>query len=139
MNSTNYLVVIAGPTAVGKTSLSISLAKYFKTVIISADSRQFYKEIPIGTAQPSHKELEEIKHFFIASHSVHHSINASDYEKESLMLLDKLFKTNNIVIACGGSGLYIDALCNGFDTEIPDADFEIREQLNNILQFTNVN
>jgi tRNA dimethylallyltransferase len=134
MKLNKYLVVIAGPTAVGKTSLSVSLAKKFNTVILSADSRQFYKELPIGTAQPSISELKKVEHFFIASHSIHNPINASDYEKEALELLEKQFKKYNLIILCGGSGLYIDALCNGFDKEMPDANLEIRNKLNEILQ-----
>lgn len=133
MNVNKYLVVIAGPTAVGKTALSISLAKKFKTVILSADSRQFYKEIPIGTAQPSYSELAEVEHFFIASHSIHNPINASDYEKKALELLENLFKKYNLIFLCGGSGLYIDALCHGFDKEMPDANYAIRNQLNYLL------
>lgn len=134
MSPDKYLIVIAGPTAIGKTSLSISLAKKFNTVVLSADSRQFYKEIPIGTAQPSASELKEIPHYFIASHSIHAPINASQFEKEALTLLESLFKKYSSVILCGGSGLYIDALCNGFDKEMPDADANIRNELNSIYE-----
>ncbi|NUM50397.1 MAG: tRNA (adenosine(37)-N6)-dimethylallyltransferase MiaA [Flavobacteriales bacterium] len=134
MNPDKYLVVIAGPTAVGKTSLSISLAKRLNTVILSADSRQFYKEIPIGTAQPSASELKKIPHFFISSHSIHTPINASQFEKEALTLLESLFNQHSLIILCGGSGLYIDALCNGFDKEMPDANLKIRAELNDIYQ-----
>jgi len=126
------LLVIAGPTASGKTSVAIQLAQYFKTAILSADSRQFYREMSIGTAKPEAEELAAAKHYFIHSHSVNELFSVGDFEKQGLALLDDLFKQHNIVILVGGSGLYIKALCEGFD-DIPQADEGIREQLNNEL------
>src|ERR1700745_2970641 len=110
-----HLLVIAGPTAVGKTSLSIQLAKYFNTEIISADSRQIYKEMSIGTAKPSFEEQQGITHHFIDHLSVEQPYTAGDFEKDVLKKLDALFERHDIVILCGGSGLFIDAVCNGFD------------------------
>ncbi|MDB4926271.1 tRNA (adenosine(37)-N6)-dimethylallyltransferase MiaA [Mucilaginibacter sp.] len=124
------LLVIAGPTASGKTAVAIRLAQHYKTVIVSADSRQFYREMSIGTAKPSIDELAAAKHYFIDSHTVNQTFSVGDYEKQGLALLDELFKIHDIVILVGGSGLYIKALCEGFD-DIPQADPEIREQLNN--------
>lgn len=124
------LLVIAGPTASGKTAVAIRLAQYYKTVIVSADSRQFYQEMSIGTAKPSADELDAAKHYFIDSHTVNQKFSVGDYEKQGLALLDELFKIHDMVILVGGSGLYIKALCEGFD-DIPQADPEIREHLNN--------
>lgn len=124
------LLVIVGPTAVGKTALAIKLAVQFNTVIISADSRQFYREMSIGTAKPSHEELSSVKHYFINSHSINESFTAGDFEKQSLALLDDLFKIHNVVILAGGSGLYVKAVCEGFD-EFPETGTQIREKLNN--------
>lgn len=126
------LIVIAGPTAIGKTSLAIRLADYYKTEIISADSRQFYREMSIGTAKPSESELNSVKHHFINSHSIHDSFNAGDYEREVIELLNKLFKVHDQVILVGGSGLFINAVCNGFD-ELPAASEETRDELNRLL------
>jgi len=123
------LLVIAGPTASGKTAIAIQLAQYYNTVIVSADSRQFYKEMSIGTAKPGLEELAAVKHYFISSHSITENFSVGDYEKQGLALLDELFKTHDLVILVGGSGLYIKALCEGFD-DIPQADPGIREQLN---------
>ena len=128
------LLVIAGPTAVGKTSLSIQLAQHFNTEIISADSRQFYKELSIGTAKPSVEEMQEVKHHFVDSHSIHQDFNVNDYEHEVIPLLDNLFQTHPIVILTGGSGLYLDAICNGFDADLPEGNVEIRAELNQIYQ-----
>ncbi|MCC8423952.1 tRNA (adenosine(37)-N6)-dimethylallyltransferase MiaA [Mucilaginibacter sp. UR6-11] len=127
--SPKTLIVIAGPTASGKTAAAIRLAQYYKTVILSADSRQFYREMSIGTAKPDAGELAAAKHYFIDSHSVTEPFSVGDFEKQALTLLDELFKVHDLVILVGGSGLYIKALCEGFD-EIPQADPEIREQLN---------
>ena len=124
------LLVIVGPTAVGKTDLAIELAKYFKTEIISADSRQFYKEMSIGTAKPTAEELAAVKHYFINSHSITESFTAGDYEKQALLLIENLFKAHDIVILAGGSGLFIKAVCEGFD-ELPPADELLRSKLNN--------
>lgn len=126
------LIVIAGPTAIGKTSLAIRLADYYKTEIISADSRQFYREMSIGTAKPSEAELNSVKHHFINSHSIHDPFNAGDYEREVIELLNKLFKDHDQVILAGGSGLFINAVCNGFD-ELPAASEETRNELNRLL------
>jgi tRNA dimethylallyltransferase len=109
------LIVIQGPTASGKTALSIALAKHFNTVIVSADSRQFYKEMEIGTAKPNLQEQEGIKHYFIDSHHVNEPLSAAKYEKEALSVLENEFKTHNIIILVGGSGMFIDALCYGLD------------------------
>jgi tRNA dimethylallyltransferase len=122
------LVVILGPTGVGKTAVAIALAKKFSTSVISADSRQFYKEIPIGTAQPSKKELAEVKHFFIGENSVSETIDAGKYAGEVHALLEKEFQKNKIMIMCGGSGLYINAVLDGFDP-LPDTDAELRKEI----------
>jgi tRNA dimethylallyltransferase len=126
------LIIIAGPTAIGKTALAISLAKHFKTEIISADSRQFYREMNIGTAKPSEAELKEVKHHLINSHSVLDQFNAGDFEKESIELINKLFLDHDQVIMAGGSGLFINAVCDGFD-QLPVASEEIRDQLNKLF------
>jgi tRNA dimethylallyltransferase len=126
------LLVIAGPTASGKTAAAIRLAQHFNTVILSADSRQFYREMSIGTAKPDAEELLAAKHYFIDSHSINEPFSVGDFEKQGLALLDELFKDHTIVILVGGSGLYIKALCEGFD-DIPQADEGIREQLNSEL------
>ena len=123
------LVILLGPTAVGKTSLAIALAKKFNTVIFSADSRQLYKEIPIGTAQPTPQEIQEVAHFFIASNSITEHIDAGRYGKEARELLISEFKKHALIIMAGGSGLYMDAVINGFD-ELPDANPTIRAELN---------
>lgn len=122
------LVVIVGPTASGKTESAITLAKALNTEIISCDSRQFYKELDIGVARPSPEELAAVPHHFIASRSVIHPYNAYQYEHEALELLNKLFSHNDTVIAVGGSGLYIDALCNGINF-LPDPTPELRKAL----------
>lgn len=123
------LVILLGPTAVGKTSLAIALAKKFNTVIFSADSRQLYKEIPIGTAQPTPEEIQEVAHFFIASNSITEHIDAGRYGKEARELLISEFKKHALIIMAGGSGLYMDAVINGFD-DLPDANPTIRAELN---------
>jgi len=127
------LVVIAGPTAVGKTSLCINLAKQFTTDIISADSRQFYREMTIGTAKPSIEEMQGIKHHFIDSHSIEQIYDVGKYEIDVLLLLEKLFKEKDMIILTGGSGLYIKAVCEGFD-EMPEVNEGLREELN--LQYS---
>ena len=124
-----YLIIIAGPTAVGKTSTAIQVAKHFNTEIISADSRQIFNELNIGVARPSVEELAEVKHHFIANKSIVQYFSAGEYEREVIALLDDLFKTKNVVILCGGTGFYINAILNGFD-EIPPIDEKIREALN---------
>ncbi len=126
------LITVVGPTAIGKTKLAIDLATYFKTEIISADSRQFYKEMSIGTAVPSRHELESVPHHFIQHKSIQEIYNVGDFEKDALNVLDNLFKKHDIVIMVGGSGLYIDAVIYGLDT-FPEVDKEIRAKLNSIL------
>ncbi len=126
------LIVIAGPTAAGKTALAIQIAKHFKTEIISADSRQFYREMNIGTAKPSKEELAAVRHHLIDSHSVKDFYSVGDFEKKVISLLEKLFKTHEQVVLVGGSGLFINAVCNGFD-ELPVASEETRNNLNQLL------
>jgi tRNA dimethylallyltransferase len=109
------LLVIAGPTAVGKTALAISLAQQLNTSIISADSRQCYREMTIGTAKPSPEELAAVKHYFISSHSLEDHITAADFELLALQYLDEIFAKSSVAILCGGTGLYIKALCDGLD------------------------
>ena len=123
------LIVVVGPTAVGKTAMAIELAKYFKTEIISADSRQFYQELNIGTAKPSLEELKEAKHHFINSHLINEIYSAGDYERDALDKLEELFKEKDVVIAVGGSGLFIKALTEGLDN-LPKAPEGVREKLN---------
>jgi tRNA dimethylallyltransferase len=135
--SKKTLLVIAGPTASGKTAAAIRLAQHYNTVILSADSRQFYREMAIGTAKPDAEELAAAKHYFIDSHSITELFSVGDFEKQALTLLDELFLTHDIVILVGGSGLYIKALCEGFD-EIPQADAGIREQLNHEFNDTGI-
>ena len=127
------LIVIAGPTAVGKTELTIRLAQYFETEIISCDSRQLYKELKIGVARPSDKELRAAKHHFIASHSIHDEYNAGKYAREVNELLKKLFTQHDVVIMTGGTGLYIKAATEGLDL-LPTKNEKLREQLNYILE-----
>lgn len=127
------LIVIAGPTASGKTDAAIQLAKQLNTVILSADSRQFYKEMRIGTAVPSPKELHEVKHYFIQHISILNDYDVADYERDALKLLDKLFKEHDQVVMAGGSGLYIDAVCKGIDP-MPDITDETRQRVNSLLE-----
>ena len=124
------LIVIVGPTAVGKTSVAIALAKHFNTEIVSADSRQFYKEISIGTAKPSDEELLEVKHHFINSHSIQEVYSAGAFEKDALSVLEEIFSRKNIAIAIGGSGLFIKALTEGLDL-LPSPKAGVREKWNN--------
>lgn len=123
------LISIVGPTAIGKTKLAILLAKRYNTEIISADSRQFFKEMRIGTAVPSSEELNAAKHHLIQHKSVTETYTVGDFEKEAILLLDELFQHHDVVVMVGGSGLYIDAVTKGLD-EFPKVDVEIREQLN---------
>ena len=127
------LLVIAGPTAVGKTQLAIETALQCESVVLSADSRQFYREMKIGTAAPSNEELATVKHYFIGNLSIHDYYSVSKYEQDVLQLLPSLFAQHNVVVMTGGSGLYIDAVCNGID-ELPDPDPEIRQFVNNIYK-----
>jgi tRNA dimethylallyltransferase len=125
----NYLITIIGPTAIGKTSLSIALAQHFGCDIISCDSRQFFKEMKIGTAVPSEKELANAPHHFIQNKSIFDSYSVGDFEQEVLAKLDELFQKNNIQIMVGGSGLYVDAVLKGFD-EFPEIDPSVRAEIN---------
>ena len=126
--NTKTLIIVLGPTAIGKTSLSIQLAKHFNTEIISADSRQFYKELLIGAAPPSAKELSEVKHHFIQHLSVSQDYNVGKFEEDAIVKIEELFTKNDKVIVVGGSGLYIDAICKGFD-KMPETPSEIREEV----------
>jgi len=121
--------VIAGPTAVGKTAIAIELAKRLHTGIISADSRQCYREMSIGTAKPSVAEQQEVKHYFIDSFSVTEELDAADYEKLALGYLEEIFKTHDAAVVCGGTGLYIKALCEGLDA-MPGIDEAIAKDVN---------
>jgi tRNA dimethylallyltransferase len=127
-----HLIVIAGPTAIGKTALGVHLAKQFKTDVISADSRQFFHEMSIGTAKPTADEMQGVVHHFIDSHSITEPYNVGKFETEAIALLERLFKEKDIVIMVGGSGLYIDAVCKGFD-ELPEADEPVRNRINTML------
>jgi tRNA dimethylallyltransferase len=124
----NALILITGPTSIGKTKVAIEAAMHFQTEIVSADSRQIYRELAIGTAVPAPHELAKIKHHFIHTHSIHDNYNASRYETEAIDLLDNLFKKFSTIIMTGGSMLYIDAVCNGIDI-MPDVNPEIRQNL----------
>lgn len=129
----NHLITIVGATAIGKTSLSIALAKHFDCEIISCDSRQFYKEMTIGTAVPGQEELTQAKHYFIQNRSIHEDYNVGQFEKDTLELLNELFKKKDTVIMVGGSGLYVDAVLKGLDY-FPKVSSEIREKLNKELE-----
>lgn len=125
----NTLTIILGPTAVGKTDYAIKLAKEIGSPILNCDSRQIFKELTIGTAVPSKEQLSEVKHYFIQTNSITEHYTAGRYELEALALLKELFKEHNRIIMCGGSGLYIDAVCNGLDA-FPEADLKLRHTLN---------
>ena len=129
---TNYLIAIVGPTAIGKTALSIDLAKHYNSEILSADSRQFYKEMNIGTAVPEPEELAAVKHHFIQNRSIHDDYNVGDFEYDALKTLNELFEKNSIQVMVGGSGLYVNAVVNGLD-DFPKVDPEIRAELTNEL------
>ena len=129
---TKYLISIVGPTAIGKTALSIKLAQHFETEIISADSRQFFKEMQIGTAAPTSNELSSAKHHFIHHKSIKDQYNVGAFEKDALQCLEKLFQEKDIVIVVGGSGLYVDVITKGLD-DFPKVDSNIREKLNKKL------
>ena len=129
----NYLISIVGPTAIGKTSLSIAIAKHFNAEIISSDSRQFYKEMTIGTAVPSSVELALVKHHFIQDRSIYEEYNVGQLEKDAIDTLHTLFKKNKVVVMVGGSGLYVDAVLRGLD-DFPKVDTGIRTALKNQLE-----
>ena len=124
-----YLITIIGPTAIGKTAMSIHLANHFNCEIISCDSRQFFKEMTIGTAVPSKTELAAAKHHFIQNKSIFESYSVGDFEKEAIGKIDELFLTNDYVVLVGGSGLYVNAILKGFD-EFPEMDPSVREVIN---------
>ena len=128
MNKPN-LICIVGPTAVGKTDMAIQLAQTFQTEIVSADSRQLYKELEIGTAKPTVNQLNKVPHHFINSLSIHDTYDAGRFEQEALEKLENLFEENNVVLMVGGSGLFVDAVCNGMD-KFPMVTPELREKLN---------
>lgn len=125
---TKTVIIIAGPTAVGKTAVAIQLARYFNTEIISADSRQCFKELNIGVARPSTEELREVKHHFIASHSIHETVTAAGFEQFALQKVQELFLQHDVVIMVGGTGLYIKAFCEGLDV-MPEIDPAIRQSI----------
>lgn len=129
---TRTLICVVGPTAIGKTTLAIKLANAFSTEIISADSRQFYKEMSIGTAVPSNEELGAAKHHFIQNISVFDNYSVGDFERDALSSLEKIFKINPIAVMVGGSGLYVDAVVEGLD-KFPEVSPDIRQQLNTEL------
>ena len=133
MQKKPLLICIVGPTAIGKTALSIKVAEHFSCDIISADSRQFYKEMTIGTAVPKQEELEAVKHHFIQDRSILNPYSVGDFEKDAIKKLDDLFKKNAIAVMVGGSGLYIDAVVKGLD-EFPEVPQNIREVLNRDFQ-----
>ncbi len=128
-----YVISIVGPTAIGKTALSIKLAQHFNTEIISADSRQFFKEMQIGTAVPTADELASVKHHFIHHKSVEEDYNVGTFEKDAITLLDQLFKIHDVVVMVGGSGLYVNAITKGLD-DFPKIDPKIRKKLNTELK-----
>ncbi len=128
-----FLIVVTGPTGIGKTSVGIDIARHFNAQIVSSDSRQVYKELHIGTAVPGIKELVTVKHYLIQTHSIYDIYNASRYETEALQIINSLFEKQNLVLLVGGSMLYVDAVCNGIDT-MPDSDPAIRNSLKEKLK-----
>ena len=130
--STKRLIVVVGATGSGKTDLSIRLARYFDAPILSTDSRQIYRGLPIGTAQPTAGQLAAAEHHFIATHDITENFSCGEFEVQALALLDRLFASHDTVIAVGGSGLYVQALCEGMD-DLPHADVQLREELNRRL------
>lgn len=131
--SSKVLLTVVGPTAIGKTALGILLAQHYKTEIVSADSRQFFKEMEIGTAVPSKEELQAAPHHFIQHKSIFDPYSVGDFEKEAIELLEGLFRKHDIAVMVGGSGLYVDAVVSGLD-EFPEVDPMIRENLNQRLE-----
>lgn len=128
-----YLIVILGPTGIGKTKTAIAIAKFFQTEIVSSDSRQIFKELKIGTAIPSKEELKMIKHHFIHSHSIHDYYNASKFETDALDKIEEILKKNDYALMTGGSMLYIDAVCKGID-DLPEVDPFLRNDLTNLYK-----
>jgi len=138
MAAQKTLLVITGPTATGKTAAAVEIAQRLNTEIVSADSRQFYREMSIGTAKPSAEELAAVKHHFIDSHSIHDNFTVGDFEKEGLAVIESLFQQHDVVLLVGGSGLFIKAICEGFD-ELPQAAPGVRETLNEAFNAHGVN
>ena len=133
MKTTNYLIVIVGPTAVGKSAVSLALAHFLGASIVSADSRQVFRELEIGTGALSHKEQAGIPHYLVGSHTLDTPFNAGLFEQAALPILDSLFTKNNIAIVCGGTGLYVHSLLYGLD-DLPPANEELRSFLTNLHQ-----
>ena len=131
--SSKRLLVVVGPTGSGKTDLSIRLARHYAAPILSTDSRQVYRGMPIGTAQPSDDQLQAVEHHFIASHDLKDNLNCGEYETQALERLERLFADHDYVVAVGGSGLYVRALCKGMD-DLPQADESLRAELNRRLE-----
>ena len=127
------LVVIVGPTAVGKTSVAVQLAKHFACEIVSCDSRQFYKELAIGTAKPTPDEMQGVPHHFVNSHAITQNYSAGDFERDALVLFEQLFATNERIIMTGGSGLFVKAITHGLDN-LPEVNQEIRSDLMNRIE-----
>ena len=132
MVNKKHLIVVGGPTASGKTALAIRLAQHFSTEILSADSRQFYREMTIGTAKPTETELALVKHHFINNLSIHDNYSVGDFEKDAIAVLEKLFETKDEVIMVGGTGLYIKAVCEGLDV-FPDTPLSIRQDFEALM------
>jgi tRNA dimethylallyltransferase len=128
-----YLIVIGGPTASGKTTMAIRLAQHFSTEILSADSRQFYREMSIGTAKPSLEELSQARHHFIDNLSIHDPYSVGDFEKDALSVLNTIYKKNNMAIMVGGTGLYIQAVCEGLDA-FPEVPIDIRQYYETVFE-----
>lgn len=128
MSNQSFLILVVGPTAVGKTDLCLNLAKKFKTEIVSCDSRQFYREMNLGTAKPNSDELKRVPHHFINSLSIKEDYDVRKFERDAVALLETLFLNNQVVIMTGGSGLFADAIVNGLD-EMPTVAPEIRAQI----------
>jgi tRNA dimethylallyltransferase len=127
-----HLIVVAGPTAVGKTAVAIAVAKHFHTEVISADSRQLFREMSIGTAKPTPEEQAQVRHHFVDSHSIDTSYDAAQYGRDALLLIETLFREHHVLVLCGGSGLYIKAVLEGFD-DIPEVPESVRAEL--VAQF----
>jgi tRNA dimethylallyltransferase len=134
---TRQLIALVGPTAVGKTSVGVELAQTLESIVVSADSRQFYKEMSIGTAKPTLEEQSGIPHFFIDSHSIHEPLSAGDYERQALSLLEKQFEHYPTLCLVGGSGLFVDALCRGLD-DLPQPVPGVRERLNQQFELNGI-
>lgn len=129
----NYLICIVGPTAVGKTSNAIKVAQFFESEIVSADSRQFYKELELGTAKPNDQELAQVRHHLVNSLSIHDDYDVGKFEKEALAIIDDIHTRHSLAIMVGGSGLFVDAVCHGLD-EFPEVKPGLRDELNAVLK-----